>query len=165
MTRALVLSAVGLSVVSGVLACSSAKDTSEDDGSGIAGTGGAAQTLNSTNGNDGTAGGDTTFGGFLRARGGQAGKGGTATDGFGGASRTGNTLSGEGGNAHPTGGAPEVPAQSAKGPGGGGPGGGISAGNVLGVAAAGAPGSLVFAGARTTGTSSLSLPIHPPLAR
>lgn len=44
---------------------------------GAAGTGGAAQTVNDTNGIDGTAGGNTTFGTLSTAYGGVAGKGGS----------------------------------------------------------------------------------------
>lgn len=95
---------------------------------GTGGAGGAAQTTDSTNGNPGNAGGTTTFAGFIRALGGVAGSGGTATAGTGGSSSAGTSPSGAGASASATGGVPTGPATNA-GPLGGAAGGGITAAN------------------------------------
>lgn len=56
---------------------------------GANGTGGAAQTVNNTNGNPGVAGGTTSFGSLLSAAAGQAGAGGTTGSGSAGSSAAG----------------------------------------------------------------------------
>ncbi|MCC6425649.1 MAG: hypothetical protein IT435_02390 [Phycisphaerales bacterium] len=121
---------------------------------GAAGTGGAAITADSTNGNAGTNGGDSSFGSLGIARGGLGGPGGSTTNNVtapvaapgswpGGASQ--NGTSGSGSNAPTAGGG-----------GGGGPGGGITSLNAQGDAGngggAGSEGLAGGAGGTTLGT-------------
>lgn len=61
---------------------------------GAAGVGGAAVTVNSTNGNNGTAGGNTTFGSVFTAFGGAGGRGGDAGGGTAISSGSGSVSSG-----------------------------------------------------------------------
>jgi hypothetical protein len=58
---------------------------------GAAGVGGAAQTVDSTNGNAGTGGGSTSFGALVIADGGNGGDGGTSTAAAGGNGRSADT--------------------------------------------------------------------------
>lgn len=105
---------------------------------GAGGTGGAAQTTNSTNGNAGTNGGRSAFGNWLQAGGTvSGGNGGTATAGAGGLVSNGgfpdsspNTRGNGGGAASVTGGAGSTGGGNHYAACGGGAGGGITVGNV-----------------------------------
>lgn len=92
---------------------------------GAAGTGGAAVTANSTNGNNGTAGIATTFGSVMRANGSLPGAGGTTSGGAGGAVIGASGAGAAGG----TGAAGGAISNMGNGCGGGAGGGGISSGN------------------------------------
>lgn len=96
---------------------------------GAGGIGGAAQTVNGTNGFDGTGGGASTFGPFdkwCKATGGSTGSGGGTTAGGGGNSGFGTINGANGGSSNVTGTSGNGANTGGSAPGGGG-GGGISA--------------------------------------
>ncbi len=103
---------------------------------GAGGAGGGAQTADSTNGNNGTAGGTSSFGppgggGFLRAFGGGAGQGGTASTGTTG-SISNSMFPGTVGTSASTTGTDGGNSAGSNFAGAGGPGGGVTSGNVFG---------------------------------
>lgn len=114
---------------------------------GAGGPGGAGQTTDDTNGNDGGAGGNSSFGSWLLSRGGPGGIG-------GGTSNSANYAKGFGAPAFSGNGcANTVTAdQPARGGGGGGNAGGVTSGNVAGNGAAGISGSAAYAPGTTGGS-------------
>jgi hypothetical protein len=104
---------------------------------GAAGAGGAAVTIDDTNGNTGTSGGASTFTGVAHAFGGVGGAGGSATAGAGGSGNGGTSGGGTGGAASTIGGVGGIGgAASSFGGGsgsGGGAGGGVTAANVANI--------------------------------
>lgn len=103
---------------------------------GASGTGGAAQTADSTDGNGGSNGGASMFATaspyWVRANAGQGGNGGSATAGAGGTASQGMLAAAVGGAASASGGAGGAPSSTSPGAGGGGAGGGVTTGNVDG---------------------------------
>lgn len=133
---------------------------------GLGGSGGAAVTANSTNGNAGTAGGETDVrldgvnltDRIFRAGGGAGGGGGTASSGTGGTATTVTQIAcSAGASASGTGGNGSAPTATLNGtPGPGGSGGGITSANAVGTGGSGAAGaqSLQNGGAANGGAAA-----------